>query len=188
METKYIQVEDATAEKLAAFGDVVAVTPDMTNLPSPFYDNKVRIFKPATFTIDDDGEVAVTVIDRRPFQVRWMERHYKHTQMFIPLAGRPFVAIMAPPNDDDLPDLDQARAFLFDGSAGFAMHIGTWHEFPFPLIDGTQLVVVLRKEATDRTETIRDTVRKEEVEVEQLAGGTTTATTETVATPLTPKV
>ncbi len=48
--------------------------------------------------------------------------------------------------------------------------------------------VGLRKEATERTETVRDTVRKEEVEIEQLPGGTTTtATTATPMTPLTPK-
>ena len=29
------------------------------------------------------------------------------------------------------------------------MKIGTWHELPFPLVDGTQLVVVPRNEATD---------------------------------------
>ena len=37
--------------------------------------------------------------------------------------------------------------------------------------------VGLRKEATDRTETIRDTVRKEEVEIEQIPGTTTTSST-----------
>ncbi len=36
--------------------------------------------------------------------------------------------------------------------------------------------VGLRKEATDRTETVRDTVRKEEVKVEQVPGTTTTTT------------
>ena len=44
--------------------------------------------------------------------------------------------------------------------------------------------VGLRKEATDRTETIRDTVRKEEVEVEQLAGTTTTTGTTATGTTL----
>ncbi len=42
--------------------------------------------------------------------------------------------------------------------------------------------VGLRKEATDRTETVRDTVRKEEVEIEQIPGQTTTATTRPVVT------
>ena len=28
------------------------------------------------------------------------------------------------------------------------MKLGTWHEFPFAVIDATQLIVVLRREAT----------------------------------------
>ena len=47
--------------------------------------------------------------------------------------------------------------------------------------------VGLRKEATDRVETIRDTVRKEEVEIEQVPGTATTTTT-TPGTFTTPKV
>ena len=47
--------------------------------------------------------------------------------------------------------------------------------------------VGLRKEVTDRVETVRDTVRKEEVEVEQIAG-TTTATSGTPLDPRAPKV
>jgi ureidoglycolate lyase len=81
--------------------------------------------------------------------VQWMERHFKHTQAFIPLGGKPFLAILAPPTEGELPDLDQARAFLFDGQAGLLMHVGTWHEFPFALVDNTQLVVVLRSETLE---------------------------------------
>ena len=47
--------------------------------------------------------------------------------------------------------------------------------------------VGLRKEATDRVETIRDTVRKEAVDIEQIPGTTTTTTT-TPGTFSTPKV
>ncbi len=46
--------------------------------------------------------------------------------------------------------------------------------------------VGLRKEATDRVETVRDTVRKEEVEVEQIPGTMTSATTTPPVT--TPKI
>ena len=42
--------------------------------------------------------------------------------------------------------------------------------------------VGLRKAATDRTETVRDTVRKEEVAIEQIPGETTTTTTRPVVT------
>ena len=50
--------------------------------------------------------------------------------------------------------------------------------------------VGLRKEATDRTETVRDTVRKEEVEIEQIPGTatTTTATTSDTLDPRAPKI
>jgi ureidoglycolate lyase len=102
----------------------------------------------------------VVTANRRPMEVRWMERHFKHTQTFIPLGGRPFVVAMAPPNCRELPDLDQVRAFRFDGQAGFMLRIGTWHEFPFPLDDQTHLIVVLRKEATDGL--VRDMVVQDE--------------------------
>ena len=50
--------------------------------------------------------------------------------------------------------------------------------------------VGLRKEATDRTETVHDTVRKEEVEIEQIPGTATTTTTTTSDTldPRLPKI
>ena len=48
--------------------------------------------------------------------------------------------------------------------------------------------VGLRKEATDRVETVRDTVRKEEVEVEQIPGSTTSTTTTGTMAPRTPKI
>jgi uncharacterized protein (TIGR02271 family) len=48
--------------------------------------------------------------------------------------------------------------------------------------------VGLRKEATDRVETVRDTVRKEEVEIEQIPGTTTTTTSGTVSAPRPPKI
>ena len=148
MSVRTITVEPATRETLAPFGDIVSVDKGMAHLPSPFYDGKVRVFRPAGFTTDSDAEIAVALVDRRPLTVEFMERHFKHTQMFVPLEGKPFVAVLAPPNDKDLPDLDEARAFLFDGSGGFSMHIGTWHEFPFALVDDTQFVVLLRNETT----------------------------------------
>ena len=48
--------------------------------------------------------------------------------------------------------------------------------------------VALRKEAVDRVETVRDTVRKEEVEIEQVPGETVTSGTTVPVTPRTPKI
>ena len=45
-------------------------------------------------------------------------------------------------------DLDKVRAYRFDGTAGFTMKLGTWHEFPFAIEDEADIVVILRREAT----------------------------------------
>lgn len=138
----------ATRESVAAYGELIGIDGESTALPTDFYDGTVRLYAPARFVSDDDTQITVARIDRRPLEVRWMERHFKHTQAFIPLGGKPFIAVLAPPTDSDLPVLDEARAFLFDGSAGFLMHVGTWHEFPFSVLDGSQVVVILRRETT----------------------------------------
>jgi ureidoglycolate lyase len=138
------RVEDATPENVAPFGWLLG-----SSVPDPgtrlnFYDGVLR--KPTRFESDEQTELTVATLRRRPFAVRWLERHFKHTQTFIPLRGKPFVVVLAPPNDRDMPDIDQIRALRFDGSAGFCMRIGCWHEFPFVIEDDTDLIVILRRE------------------------------------------
>jgi len=147
MQIRHLEVERPTPEAIAAFGELVGGEAGAAS-PSSFYDQKVATYRPQ-FISDEETEIAVCTLQRRPLQVRWMERHFKHTQVFLPLGGKPFLAVLAPPTEGELPDLSQARAFLFGGDAGLSMHIGTWHEFPFALVDGTQLVVILRREATE---------------------------------------
>jgi ureidoglycolate lyase len=147
MQTRELPIEAATPEALRDFGVMVGGQAGFDAPPSTFYHEQVKTYRP-TFVSDEETEVAVCTLTRRPMEVRYMERHFKHTQVFLPLGGKPFVAVLAPPTDTDLPDLDAARAFLFDGQSGLSMHIGTWHEFPFALVDGTQLVVLLRQETS----------------------------------------
>jgi ureidoglycolate lyase len=52
----------------------------------------------------------------------------------------------------DLPDLGNVRGFYFDGSAGICMHIGTWHEVPFPLFDATNFVAIVTNETNRNLE------------------------------------
>lgn len=134
----------ATPAAVAPFGDLIGRAAEVPVQRLNHYAGTIR--KPARFVTDEDTEISVATLDRRPLEVRWLERHFKHTQAFIPLGGRPFVLVMAPPGPGDMPDLDRVEAFLFDGSAGFCMKIGCWHEFPFPLVDGTDLIVILRGE------------------------------------------
>lgn len=166
-----LKLQPATAAALAPYGRILGYDPTVAPMPIDFYGGTVKVRRVVDFVSDDQTEMPVITMDRRPLDVRWMERHFKHTQAFIPLGGAPFIAAFAPATDGELPDLDQVRAFRFDGSAGFAMHIGTWHEFPFPLRDGTHLIVVLRREATDglvRDNAVQDEARSGDLDKKDL--------------------
>ena len=157
---RVLKARAATAEALAPYGDVLGYNPSVEPMPIDFYDGTVKVRRLTEFVSDEQTELPVVSIDRRPLEVRWMERHLKHTQSFIPLGGKPFVVVMAPPNDNNTPDIDKVEAFLFDGQAGFNMKLGTWHEFPFAVLDQTHVIVILRREATDGL--VRDNVIQNE--------------------------
>ncbi len=149
MQTIRLPLQLATPETIAPFGSLLAVPAAKGEaLPVAFYEGSVEVYKPSIFVSDHETELNIARVNRRKPEVQWMERHFKHTQTFIPMGGRPFVMVLAPPTEDDIPDPASAKALLFDGSGGFCMDIGVWHEFPFALADDTHVVVVLRSEAT----------------------------------------
>ena len=144
-----IKVQTPTLEKLEKYGTVLGYNPNIEPLPIEFYHGAAKVRRVAEFRAQGEIEMPITTLQRRPFEVTHMERHPLHTQAFVSLGGKPFIACFAPPSEDDFPDIDQVEAFLFDGSAGFVMHENTWHEFPFAVLDDTQLMVILTKQATD---------------------------------------
>jgi ureidoglycolate lyase len=149
IEVRVLKAKRATAEALAPYGEILGYNPNIAPLPIDFYDGKAKVRRVVNFESDAETELPLVTVDFRPLEVSHMERHPKHTQGFISLNNKPFVAVFAPPNDHELPDIDKAEAFLFDGEAGFVMKKNCWHEFPFSLFDGTHLLVILRKEATN---------------------------------------
>ncbi len=149
VQVKIVQVETASPEALAPFGVILNGNESVEPLPIDLYNGTVKVRRIGKFISDETTELPVCTLQRRPLVATHMERHFKHTQTFVPLGGKPFVVLFAPPTDTELPNLDDAKAFLFDGSAGFMMHIGTWHEFPFAVLDNTDVITILRAEATD---------------------------------------
>jgi ureidoglycolate lyase len=143
---RQLPVESATADILAPYGTLVAANPMRQAKSSAFYGDAVELWAQDRFRSDADTCLSVARVHPRPNEVRWMERHFKHTQTFVPLGGRPFVMVLGAPTDGAVPDPGNVRALRFDGSAGFMMHIGTWHEFPFALEASTDLLVILRNE------------------------------------------
>jgi ureidoglycolate lyase len=141
-----LQAETATPESFAPFGTILGAEAPGAVLRSPFYGERVALRKPGRFIADETLEFTVATLERRPLRVGWMERHFLHTQTFFPLGGRPFLMVLAPPGEAELPDLSAARALLFDGTAAAMLHLGTWHEFPFPLLDATSLIIAIRRD------------------------------------------
>ncbi len=119
MERRAIPVVDARTADLAALGQVIGVPERAPPRLSAFYGEAVKLWSPATFVSDADTTFTIARISPRPNEVIYLERHFKHTQAFIPLGGKPFVAVMAPPTQNGLPDPGAVKAYRFAGDAGF---------------------------------------------------------------------
>jgi ureidoglycolate lyase len=87
----------------------------------------------------------------RPLEVGWFERHLRGTQSFLPLGGGRSLFVLVPPNDPfdspAPPRLEDARAFVLDGSVGINLKLGTWHWTPFPLTEGASFAILVRRDA-----------------------------------------
>lgn len=141
-----LTVEPATAEAVAPYGTLIGPGSGATARTSPFYDGAVETSRPADFVSDDDTAISLCKVQPRDARLAYFERHHKHSQVFVPLSGRPFVGVFAAATDGEEPDWTSLKAFRFDGQDAFCMHVGTWHEFPFALEPDTHMLVVLRNE------------------------------------------
>lgn len=146
MQTRHVPLLDATPENFAPYGTLLGDVAGSANASQHYA--AVRVCDSSkNFEVDDaDGYFVVLVYQPRPFEMKFMERHYKHTQVFAPLEGKPLVGFFAPANDREEPDLDKVVALRFSGSAGFVMHKGVWHEQPFPVVADTKAICFLRRE------------------------------------------
>jgi ureidoglycolate lyase len=153
----------ATAESLAGYGWMIGQPGGVFRDKIDFYGREVRVTHPADFHSNDDTCLNLVSFTKRPLEVRWMEYHSKHTQTFIPLAGRPFYMVLGKPTQRrsdgsfdptalPVPDLDDVTAFYFDGSAGIVMAVGTWHEVPFPIDGDTHFVCICTNETNTNLE------------------------------------
>lgn len=144
-----LQVAPATPENIEPFGRLLSRHAGASRLDLGYYSGAVVTSRPVDFQCASATDISLASLRRRPLQVRYLERHFQHTQTFIPLGGKPWLAVLAPPGPGDMPDLGSARAFRFAGDMGLALHCGTWHEFPFPLEDDTDMVVLLSAQTTE---------------------------------------
>jgi ureidoglycolate lyase len=62
---------------------------------------------------------------RAEIPVRWLERHARSTQMFVPMGGARYLVVVA--LGDDEPDLSTLEAFVVEGAQAITYAPGTWH-------------------------------------------------------------
>ena len=153
-DTLVLALQPATATAIAPYGTLIAAG-GSTPRTSSFYGDAVQLWTPGQFISDADTTLSVARVHPRPCEVIWMERHFRHTQCFLPLSGRPFAVVLGLANERPAPDAHTVKAFRFDGNAGLMMHIGTWHEFPFALEGDTEVLIILRNE-TNRDLEVRE--------------------------------
>lgn len=142
-----VRVEPLTEAAFRPFGELIAVKdrpPDFRGAGGT-----------QGWAIDFQSGTPLLMLLRTPYQglaFKTMERHFNLTQTFIPLGGSPAVVAVAAPSDPGdraaIPDPDQVRAFLLDGSCGYALARGTWHSLDrFPLEPpATSFVIITDRE------------------------------------------
>lgn len=153
----------ATPASLSGYGYLIGEPGGIRKDKLDFYGEDVVVTQPADFHGNDDLCLNLVSFLPRERQVRWMEYHTKHTQTFIPLAGKPFYMVLGKatrlqpdgsedPTQPSLPNLDTVECFEFDGTAGVVMEVGTWHEVPFPTDGLTHFVCICTNETNDNLE------------------------------------
>jgi ureidoglycolate lyase len=126
-----VTIEPLTEDAFAPFGQIISTkerTPDFQTESGT-----------QGWAIDFHSGRPLLMVLRTSYQrlsFSKLERHFEQTQTFLPLGGSPAVVAVAPPSLDRavIPKPTEVRAFLLDGTKGYALAAGTWHSLDrFPL-------------------------------------------------------
>ncbi|WP_440995895.1 ureidoglycolate lyase [Arhodomonas sp. SL1] len=139
-------VEPLTGEAFGPFGDVIAAD----DAAESFLINAGttrRFHDLAAIQLYGEGVRALISIFRGeafrlPLTVRMLERHPLGSQAFMPLSGRPYLVVVAPPGE--VIDTSEVRAFRAGGDQGVNYHAGVWHHPLLALEAASDFLVVDR--------------------------------------------
>jgi ureidoglycolate lyase len=139
-------VEPATPESVAPYGIFVGAAP---GLPLFAQWPGATVYDRVPIVVGSGGELLHVVLQARslPTEVELLERHFHHSQSYLPANGKSFVMVMGDRTEHGLPDFSALRAFEFRDAAGIVLHARVWHEFPVATEDDTRFTVILREEA-----------------------------------------
>jgi ureidoglycolate lyase len=147
--TATVAAQVVTPESFEPFGEMLTTS----GAPLPHvYGDAMDVYRTGRLESDAPVEFIVTRYRLREFRVQFLERHQRLTQTFVPLEGKPFVIAVADPGaelENGIPRIADVHAFVVPGDAAVNLHRGTWHEVPFPLVDGGMTLVTSHSGVTD---------------------------------------
>jgi ureidoglycolate lyase len=144
-----VRIEPLTEEAFAPFGQIIS-----TKRRAPDFRTESGT---EGWAVDFRAGRPLLLVLRTAYQgLRFskLERHFQLTQTFLPLGGSPAAVAVAPSSSSDrsvIPDPTEVRAFLLDGTQGYALAPGTWHSLDrFPLYPpDTRWVIVTDHETQE---------------------------------------
>lgn len=135
------------AAAFAPYGEVLASRGQSGQEINAGTSTRIEMSEPDV--LGDQGRPALAVVRAQgaqlPLPVVELERHRLGSQSFIPLAGTPFVVVVA--LGADAPDLDTLAAFAVDGNYGITYRRDVWHHPLTALADG-DFIILDRRGAT----------------------------------------
>jgi len=141
-----LRMEPLTAGAFAPFGQVIEAGQLGCHYPING-GSCVRYHDLARLDPGFGGELIASVFRAQPTalprSVAQFERHPLASQAFIPLSGRPFLVLVAPPAPR--PDPQSLRLFLADASQGVNLDRAVWHHALLALEGVSDFLVLDRK-------------------------------------------
>jgi len=134
-----------TREAFAPFGDVIG-TGEAARRFSINAGNTERYHDLARIDAGEGGRAIVSIFRGQPrqlpFPVTLMERHPLASQAFVPLSGRPYLVVVAPPGP--APRGGDLQAFVARPDQGVNYAPGVWHHPLLALEDVSDFLVIDR--------------------------------------------
>ena len=157
MADKVLKPLPLTAERFAAFGDVIETSASSTHGMNDARFERFDDLADINVDTGEGGHVAISIACSKaptvfPHRFDMVERHPLGSQAFIPLAPFSFTIVVAPAGESV--DVDDLQAFVTNGRQGINYHRGTWH---MPLIsaeEGQRFLIVDRAPGDRNCETV----------------------------------
>lgn len=150
-----LRAEPLEHKSFAPFGDVIQVSENARHFTIND-GNTERYHDLATLEPGPEGRMIVSLFRGQPrqlpFTVTMMERHPVASQAFIPMSGRPWLIVVAPPGD--APAASDLRLFLCRGDQGINYATGVWHHPLLALGDVSDFIVLDRSGPGDNCDII----------------------------------